>query len=206
MCGGEPSRTTASRQGEGQGQRGVGGGCGNPAFLMRILPLLLALTAADTASASLAKVASRRAILGSTLAAAIPARVWVMGAGDTCADLAEGNELILQLQVKSRANREKNEQALIDKTVANMGYDDFFTVSQQAVSWALALSLAQFLHATRFLPAPAPTSPAQTVNKVMVKNEDGSYSALDNDEYARLRMEGKIVVGGAPGVDVLKQK
>jgi hypothetical protein len=128
------------------------------------------------------------------------------GAGDTCADLAEGNELILQLQAKSRANREKNEQALIDKTVANMGYDDFFTVSQQAVSWALALSLAQFLHATRFLPAPAPTSPAQTVNKVMVKNEDGSYSALDNDEYARLRMEGKIVVGGAPGVDVLKQK
>ena len=39
----------------------------------------------------------------------------VSGEGDGCAALADGNELILKLQKKSRDNREKNELELYEK-------------------------------------------------------------------------------------------
>jgi hypothetical protein len=39
----------------------------------------------------------------------------VYGEGDGCAALADGNELILKLQKKSRDNREKNELELYEK-------------------------------------------------------------------------------------------
>ena len=39
----------------------------------------------------------------------------VYGEGDGCAALADGNELMLKLQKKSRDNREKNELELYEK-------------------------------------------------------------------------------------------
>ena len=149
--------------------------------------LILALLATSVAAARLPS--TRRAVLGSSFAAALAAAPMraaraskkgdmigdngsgcTMGDGEGCAALAEGNDYILALQAKSRANRQKNEEALYEKTIANLGYDDFFT----------------------------------TVGKVMVKNGDGTYSALTQEEYSVLRKAGRIDVGGAPGVDVLK--
>jgi len=101
--------------------------------------LLLALTVQGCGAALL----SRRAwFAGAFGAAAVPAAAHaskrsdllsdngsgcVFGEGDGCEALAEGNELILKLQKKSRDNREKNEKELYEKTVAMLGYDDFFT-------------------------------------------------------------------------------
>uniref|UniRef100_A0A7S0LC77 PS II complex 12 kDa extrinsic protein n=1 Tax=Coccolithus braarudii TaxID=221442 RepID=A0A7S0LC77_9EUKA len=48
------------------------------------------------------------------------------GEGDACTSLAEGNALILQLQARSRQNKEKNERELYDKTVRQLGYTDYF--------------------------------------------------------------------------------
>ena len=48
------------------------------------------------------------------------------GEGAACAALAEGNELVLRLQEKSRLNKEKNAQELYDKTVRQLGYSSFF--------------------------------------------------------------------------------
>ena len=53
----------------------------------------------------------------------------VYGEGDGCADVAEGNELILKLQQKSRENKAKNELELYEKTTAMLGYDDFMIAS-----------------------------------------------------------------------------
>ena len=47
------------------------------------------------------------------------------GEGAACERLAEGNELVAKLQARSRANKEKNAAALIDKTVMQLGYSDF---------------------------------------------------------------------------------
>ena len=67
---------------------------------------------------------SRRACVAGALGAALPSAAHaskrsdmisdngsgcVFGEGDGCAALADGNELILKLQKKSRDNREKNE-------------------------------------------------------------------------------------------------
>ena len=90
------------------------------------------------------------------------------GEGDRCAELAEGNELILKLQAKSRENREKNERELYEKTISMLGYDDFFT----------------------------------TVDKALVQNADGSYSALTMEEYSAARKAGKVATGS---VDRIKE-
>ena len=47
------------------------------------------------------------------------------GEGDGCDALAEGNELILKLQKKSRENRAKNERELFELTNAKLGYDEY---------------------------------------------------------------------------------
>jgi len=49
------------------------------------------------------------------------------GEGSACADLAEGNELVLKLQAQSKANKEKNAKAVVDQTVMQLGYSDYFT-------------------------------------------------------------------------------
>ncbi len=48
------------------------------------------------------------------------------GEGAACERLAEGNELIMKLQEKSRANKEKNARAQYDKTVRMLQYGDYF--------------------------------------------------------------------------------
>ena len=49
------------------------------------------------------------------------------GEGEACSQLAEGNELILKLQQKSRENKETNAKELYEKTVRQLGYSDFFS-------------------------------------------------------------------------------
>ena len=138
---------------------------------MRIL-LVLVLAQAATGL----QLSRRCLVLGASAAACVPACAHAsrrdellggmgngctFGEGDRCEELAEGNELILKLQAKSRANKEKNERELYEKTVSMLGYDDFFT----------------------------------SVDKALIQNADGSYSALSMEEYAKYRKEGKISAG-----------
>lgn len=84
---------------------------------------------------------SRRALSGALAAAALPSTVLASsradllggtgngctyGEGARCAELAEGNELILKLQKRSRDNKEKNEIELYEMTTSKLGYDDYF--------------------------------------------------------------------------------
>ena len=55
------------------------------------------------------------------------------GEGDKCAELAEGNELILKLQKRSRDNKEKNELDLYEMNVAKLGYDDYLMSSDKVM-------------------------------------------------------------------------
>lgn len=56
------------------------------------------------------------------------------GEGEACERLSDGNDLIKKLQAQSRANKEKNKQALQDMTYKQLGYSDFFdTVDQNLV-------------------------------------------------------------------------
>ena len=48
------------------------------------------------------------------------------GEGAACERLADGNELVAKLQARSRENKEKNAAAIVDKTVMQLGYSDFF--------------------------------------------------------------------------------
>lgn len=49
--------------------------------------------------------------------AVISSKYCAYGSGDGCDDLAEGNELIRQLQAKSAANKDKNESVCTPKVV-----------------------------------------------------------------------------------------
>lgn len=53
------------------------------------------------------------------------------GEGEACERLADGNPLILELQQRSRDNKEKRERELFDKTVRQLGYSDFFDTLDQ---------------------------------------------------------------------------
>ena len=96
--------------------------------------------------------ATRRAVFGGALVAApaLPALAstradllggggggatgqCVYGEGSGCAELAEGNELILKLQQRSRDNKVKNELELFEKTTAMLGYDDYLIASDKVM-------------------------------------------------------------------------
>lgn len=47
------------------------------------------------------------------------------GEGEACSRLADGNDYIMKLQARSRANKEKNARELYEKTVRQLGYSDF---------------------------------------------------------------------------------
>jgi len=55
------------------------------------------------------------------------------GDGSGCDALAEGNELILKLQKKSRDNKEKYELELYEKTTAMLGYDDYLMAADKVM-------------------------------------------------------------------------
>ena len=118
---------------------------------MRLALVLLAAPASAAAHGSLRT--TRRAVFGGALAAIAPALPalastradllggggggatgkCVFGEGPGCTELAEGNELILKLQQKSRDNKEKNELELYEKTTAMLGYDDYLIASDKVM-------------------------------------------------------------------------
>ena len=165
------------------------------------------VVASAAAAAGFAPVSTRRSVLASAIACTTP--VWpalassradllagggagatgscVYGEGSGCDELAEGNPLILKLQKQSRANKEKNELDLYEKTTAMLGYDDYMMASDKVMVRVdlkgkfAALTMEEYQEAKKA----GRVSPGDNgIDNLDVKAQSAAASVVVADSYA----------------------
>lgn len=133
------------------------------------------------------------------------------GEGDNCDALAEGNELILRLQKRSRDNKEKNELDLYEMNVAKLGCTHYWIeplppcilgrhpctlLDQHKVTVRPHLCCRGWTRRV-WICTSADDDYLNSVGSVMVRTDaSGKYKALSMEEYSAAKRAGRL----SPGV------